>query len=244
MKVLKYVLILTILGGCLRAAAQISCTTDYVDFGKIYETDGEKTVRIHIRNDSDKPLSLLRVRPTCGCTAADYYKGEFAPGDSAWIDLTYNPNRRPGYFEKGVRVTPSEGETIRIPISGTVFSSQETIENMFPSDGGLLHLTERTIVTLTPLAGGERTLFVDAYNSNEAPVYTLVRSDSPAVETQVFPPIIPPGEKANIGIYIYPDKEARTGQLEYTLTLYTSLSPDNLLDGEPVVITVKTEKNF
>lgn len=238
-------LILTfVLGAGFTARAQISCTVDTVRFGVISEEAGEKKVTVYVRNDSDTPLSLNRVRPTCGCTAADYYKETFEPGDSAWIELTYDPSMRPGRFEKGVKVHPSKGEMIRIPIAGVVAAKPETVEQMFPSEGGLIRLTERTVMTLQPLASSERSLFIDVYNYNDSPVYTLVTDNSEAVETQVFPPVIPPYEKATIGIYIIPGREERSGKLEYTLNLHTSFTPDGLSDAPSVELKAFAEKNY
>lgn len=242
MRRLFSLLLIIVLGAGFKAGAQISCTVDTVRFGLIKESEGEKTVTVYVRNDSDSPLTLMRVRPTCGCTAADYYKDMFAPGDSAWIKLTYDPHMRPGLFEKGVKVHPSLGEMIRIPITGVVVGTPESISNLFPSDGGLLHLTETTVMSTQPLRDFERALFIDVYNSNDRPVYTIVTDEYEAVETQLFPPVIPPYERGTIGIYIIPDKEPSKGKLEYTLNLHTSFSPADLLETEPVVLKAYAEK--
>ena len=228
--------------GVITAFAGISYTAGTVDFGNIIEEDGLKTVRIYVRNDSTTPSALLKVRPSCGCTAADFMKEEFAPGDSAWIDLTYNPYRRPGSFEKTVRVYPVEGDMIRIPITGVVFASPETIENMFPVEAGLLHLSEKTLMPVRPLSIESKNLYVDVYNSGNETVYPRIICDSEAVEAQCFPAVIPPGEKGMIGVYLNPLKESRTGNIEYTLRLYTSLSPDAEETSSPFELKVVTNK--
>lgn len=203
------------------AFGQLRPTAEVVDFGAIYEKDGEKTVRFYVVNTGDSAVSIRRVRPSCGCTAADFDRLAVAPGDSAWIDLTYNPFRRPGRFEKNVRVYSSEadGEALRIPITGTVFASEETIANMFPVDAGALHLSERTLMPARPLGVENKTLYLDVYNSSDRPVKPVLRSDTEAVETECYPEIIPPGDTGTFGIYLKPSKESRRGPLEYILTL-------------------------
>lgn len=200
-----------------------------VDFGVIPEKEGEKTVRFYVVNDGATPESIRKVRPTCGCTGADFERKEIAPGDSAWVELTYNPYRRPGRFEKAVRIYPSksesetrdddEGGMLRVPITGVVLASDETLASMYPVDAGGLCLSERTLMPAQPLRGEDKTLFLDVYNRSDRPLRPVLRSDTPAVETQSFPEELPPGEKGLIGIYLLPRKETRKGEIEYRLLL-------------------------
>lgn len=219
MKTLLSFLLIFAAGCSLRASAQIVSTCDTVRFGNIIEAEGPKTVRAYVKNIGQSPAALLKVRPTCGCTAADFRKDEILPGDSAWIDLTYNPNRRPGGFEKGVKVYPVEGEMIRLPITGTVFASEATLDLLYPGTAGPLRVAETTLVPPAPISE-QKTFFLDVYNPCNEPLTAIVESHDEAVETQSFPEIIPPGEKGIIGIYINPAKEQRRGPIEYKLSLF------------------------
>ena len=179
----------------LQAAPQFVALTDTVDFGMIREAEGPKTMRLYLKNISDSRQSLLKVRPSCGCTAADFYKEAVAPGDSAWIDLTYRPHRRPGRFEKDVRIYPAEGKMFRVAVAGTVMASKETVEN--PDE---------------------------------------------AVETEVYPIPLPPGEKGVIGIYINPLKEKREGDVEYKVGVASGLTEQEAENGRnKIELTVKAE---
>lgn len=201
-----------------------------VDFGVITEKEGEKTVRFYVVNDGDSPESIRKVRPTCGCTGADFERKEIAPGDSAWVDLTYNPYRRPGRFNKAVKIYPAtrDGEAqgdesdsgmISVPITGVVLASDETLAVMFPVEAGSLSVSERILTPARPLTGEDKTLFLDVYNRSDRPLKPVLRSDTPAVETQSFPEELPPGEKGLIGVYLLPRKETRKGDIEYRLLL-------------------------
>lgn len=233
---------ITALIGVLMAHAQITPTVEPVDFGRINEADGPKTVRTYVRNDGDKPVAILKVRPTCGCTAADFMKEEFAPGDSAWIELTYNPYLRPGAFEKGVKVYPTEGDMIRIPITGVVFATPESLKSSYPVQTDHLYLSEQTLMPPGHLGNDEKTFYVDLYNAGEEPVYTLLESLNEAMEAQMFPDVVQPGHKGLIGIYIKPQKETRTGGLDYTLLMRQSTTEDNLEDQQPTEIKILIER--
>lgn len=78
------------------------------DFGNIKELDGKVTGRFEFTNIGDSALLLSSVKPGCGCTAANYTKTEVAPGESGFIDATYDPRNRPGSFSKSIKVTTNE----------------------------------------------------------------------------------------------------------------------------------------
>jgi hypothetical protein len=78
------------------------------DFGTIREEGGKVTGRFEFTNIGDSALVLTNVKPGCGCTAANYTKTPVAPGQTGFIDATYDPYNRPGSFNKNIRVTTNE----------------------------------------------------------------------------------------------------------------------------------------
>jgi hypothetical protein len=82
-----------------------------MDLGKI-EQGKPVTVEFEFSNPSMVPLIINSVRPTCGCTVADYPKEPVAPGKTGKITLTYNAASL-GTFTKSTTVTTnaSEGNT-------------------------------------------------------------------------------------------------------------------------------------
>src|SRR5471030_554247 len=59
------------------------------DFGKIPQGIPVTTV-FTFTNIGKDPLILTEVRPTCGCTIADYTKTPVKSGESGAIKITYN----------------------------------------------------------------------------------------------------------------------------------------------------------
>ena len=59
------------------------------DFGKIPQGTPVTTV-FTFTNIGTDPLILTEVRPTCGCTIADYTKTPVKSGESGIIKITYN----------------------------------------------------------------------------------------------------------------------------------------------------------
>ena len=94
---MKKILILcaVIIGFAFTASAQDNQKAEFKfneekhDFGKIPQGTPVTTV-FEFTNIGKEPLILTEVRPTCGCTIADYTKTPVKSGDKGLIKITYN----------------------------------------------------------------------------------------------------------------------------------------------------------
>ena len=97
------------------------------DFGKIQQGTPVTTI-FEFTNVGKQPLILTDVRPTCGCTIADYTKTPVKAGDKGVIKITYNAAVASS-FNKTIVVTSNAktpqkylnivGEVIAKPASST-----------------------------------------------------------------------------------------------------------------------------
>lgn len=73
------------------------------NFGNINE--GQKlAISFRFKNTGNKPLVIESVKPTCGCTVADYPKEPIAPGEEAEITGEFDSNGREGLQRKHLTV--------------------------------------------------------------------------------------------------------------------------------------------
>ena len=73
------------------------------DFGRINE--GQKlALSFRFKNSGNKPLIIEDVRPTCGCTVADFPKQPIAPGEEGEITGEFDSNGREGLQRKHITV--------------------------------------------------------------------------------------------------------------------------------------------
>jgi hypothetical protein len=94
---MKKILIIcaVILGFAYSASAQDSEKPEFKfneekhDFGKVPQGIPVTTV-FTFTNIGKEPLILTDVRPTCGCTIADYTKTPVKDGEKGMIKITYN----------------------------------------------------------------------------------------------------------------------------------------------------------
>jgi len=80
-------------------------------------------------NNSNSPISVKDVRPSCGCTTTDYTKGPIMPGKSGSVSIKYDSSRK-GYFAKNVTVIIGD-ETFVLTFLGTV-KPEKTDDNTQP----------------------------------------------------------------------------------------------------------------
>lgn len=68
-----------------------------------------KEIIFECKNTGIKQIVITSVKPSCGCTAADYTKEAIAPGKSGYIKATYNAANL-GPFSKAITVTSTDSE--------------------------------------------------------------------------------------------------------------------------------------
>jgi hypothetical protein len=107
-----------------KPASGIEWTSTTIDFGKI-EQGKPVSAEFEFKNPTMVPLLISSVRPTCGCTIADYPKEPILPGKSGKIAVTYNAAAG-GAFTKAIVVTSNatEGNTSLI-IKGEVVPKKQ-----------------------------------------------------------------------------------------------------------------------
>ena len=84
------------------------------DFGVVNK--GERlTHEFRVRNDGDGELEISEVRPSCGCTVADYDKS-IEPGGTGRITATVDTRNFKGGIAKSVRVFTNDTENPQIDL--------------------------------------------------------------------------------------------------------------------------------
>src|ERR1700733_3137087 len=83
--------------------AEFKFVSEKYDFGKIPQGK-PVTTKFEFTNIGEEPLILTDVKPTCGCTIADYTKTPIAKNAKGVITITYNA-MAVGGFSKSIVVT-------------------------------------------------------------------------------------------------------------------------------------------
>ena len=90
------------------------------DYGNIPEDGGLASHTFFVKNTSDAPLVIRQVDASCGCTTPTWTKDPIIPGNSGEIFVAYDPNGRPGPFEKTITVRTNNADPVELSIKGIV----------------------------------------------------------------------------------------------------------------------------
>lgn len=91
-----------------QAPSLIKWDTELHDFGTLNQGK-PATYEFTFTNTSKETVLITNVRPSCGCTAANYTKTPIKPGEKGMVAATYNA-ASPGNFAKSITVTTSDSD--------------------------------------------------------------------------------------------------------------------------------------
>ncbi len=74
------------------------------DFGEIQESRGNADHEFVFTNNAGRPVKILNVAASCGCTTPGWSKDAVAVGKTGFIKASFDPKGRPGYFNKTLTV--------------------------------------------------------------------------------------------------------------------------------------------
>lgn len=204
----------------LPGMAQVEWLSKEYNFGSFKEGNGKVTGSVRLVNHGPEATFINRVRPSCGCTGASYPTAMIEPGDTATISFTYNPEGRPGPFDKTVKVYmgPDNDLTV-IRITGTVIGAASTLNTYFPIECGSLRL-ENTLIPVGEIKHGySRHLFLNVYNQGEDTIVPTCKNISDALGVELTPRQLPPGEIGTLTFYLQTDKEPHYGPVDYPVVI-------------------------
>jgi hypothetical protein len=184
-----------------QVAKPLQFKEEIFDFGEIVEKDGPVTHQFEFTNMLNRPVKILNVKPSCGCTTPDWTKEPVQPGKTGFIQARFDPKGRPGYFTKHLTVT-SDAETnaLTLQIKGTVTrEGKEAVTEFNGVNGnwlvktssfnlGKIFLKDEYVVREFPIM-----------NNGTKPISYLDKYDGPKyIKVSVEPKILAAGEKGVI----------------------------------------------
>jgi hypothetical protein len=107
-------------------AKQLQFREETFDFGTISEHKGPAVHEFIFTNNSNRPVNILNVQASCGCTTPAWTKEPVGPGKTGFIQASFDPKGRPGFFTKSLTVTTDlEANPIMLQIKGQVAEDEQ-----------------------------------------------------------------------------------------------------------------------
>lgn len=99
-------------------AMNVEWTSSVHDFKEI-PVKKPVTAVFEFTNKGKEPVSIARVRSSCGCTVAAYSKKPVLPGGTGTVSGTFDAAKY-GAFNKALTVSMSDNSQHRLTLKGTV----------------------------------------------------------------------------------------------------------------------------
>lgn len=224
------------------AQARVEWVSETIDFGAFREEAGPVTAVFRGVNTGTEPLVILSARANCGCTTPKYRTVAYAPGDTAEVEVTYDPQGRPGRFKKYVYVdTNTSPERSKLTVQGVVIGEASTLSGRYPVEAGPLRLAAPAVLLGRVQKGHVKTVFSGAYNSSVDSV-TPAFADLPKwIDVTAAPPTVGPGEQTSFNFFVRPDRTPLYGVVSDTITVYPDASDKTVSMRLPVVATIEED---
>jgi len=173
------------------------------DFGAVKEDGGAVTHEFLFTNTTGRPIKILTVQASCGCTTPAWSKDPVAPGKTGFIQASFNPKGRPGYFNKSLTVTTDgDSNPIILQIKGQVATEAGAPNTEFQAVNGNWKLKSGSLNMGKVYVKDEFTVrdFPFINGGTKAITYSGKYVGPAYIKVDVQPKTVAPGEKGNVKI--------------------------------------------
>lgn len=222
------------------AMAQAVWLNQTHDFGAFDESDGTVWCKFRFVNTGSEPIAIVNARANCGCTRPEYSRQPVAPGDTAVIEVGFDPKNRPGRFTKYINVDLS-GTPARtsLSIKGTVIGSHETLRSRYPLEVGPMNLRGNMIAFGEISKGHTTGRYLEGYNSSSDTIRPVVSNLPEHINVIVEPPAVSPGDRFVISAIFHSDKTPLWGLNVDSITVAPSAGAAEKVDVETIAIVTE-----
>jgi hypothetical protein len=169
------------------------------DFGKIKEEKGAVTHVFEFINTGSNIVLVQNVQTSCGCTTPEYSKAPVKPGEKGFVKVVFDPNGRPGNFQKDITVhTNAENTPIVLKISGTVIPRTPTTDEIYRYTMGDVKLQSSHVGFNKITPGKVKTDTIVYLNSGKTASKIEFIKLPPHLQVKLDPPAVKPGKTGKI----------------------------------------------
>jgi uncharacterized cupredoxin-like copper-binding protein len=179
------------------------------DFGYVPKS-GTVSHIYQIKNIGDDTLIIVKVRTTCGCTTAPLSKERLAPGETAEMEVVFDPRKiKVGESNKRLHVISNDPVN---PFTDVRFTAKIGLTNSLVK----LTPTEINFDTISSETEEMRTITLENVSGEEVSL-SVIEGPGKDLELYLNTQSLKPGESTQINLKL--KKDATRGNLSTSLTL-------------------------
>jgi hypothetical protein len=179
------------------------------DFGYVPKT-GTVSHTYQIKNIGEDTLIIVKVRTTCGCTTAPLSKERLAPGETADMEVVFDPRRiKVGETSKRLQVISNDSAD---PFADVRFTAKVGMKS------SLVTVTPTEVDFDTVSLGTEEVRALTLKNtSGEMLSVSVIEGPGDGLDVDLKAQSLEPGESIQLGLKLRNDKAP--GNIQTSLTL-------------------------
>ena len=209
------------------------------DFGSIKQDGGKVTTEFSFLNNSGRPIRIVNVKPSCGCTTPEWTRDVIEPGKRGVIKASFDPKGKIGYFNKSIAVTTDYNTSpITLIVKGNVETKTDAAPTTFDVSNGSLK-TRVSTFNLGKLYINRDNGFrsFDILNAGKNPL--LIKDfKAPAYIKIQYPEILKAGETGALKIFYDAKQKNAYGFLSDNIELITD-DVDAPIKSYAVFVTIE-----
>ena len=177
------------------------------DFGEVLTTDGPLSCKFTVSNISAKPINIVTVVSSCGCTDVTWTREAIAPGKTGTISATYQNEDGPFPFDKTLTVYLAEyRQPVILRLRGTVREKALPVKQAYTVKRGSLGFKEEEIQGGNMSQGQQKSGEFTVANIGDSPISVSFKDVSKNMKISVSPSSIPAGGTAKVNYTISSDR--------------------------------------
>ncbi len=174
------------------------------NFGKIKEDGGKVSFKFVFTNMGSDPILINDVKTSCGCTTPNWSRKPILPGSKSEIEVIYNPDHRPGAFNKTITIkSNAKNSPVTLHITGEVSPKKKDIADDYRYTLGQLRMKKRNINFRDIFNTEIRKDYIDIINTGTESVtigFNEQRRMPAHIKMECKPSTLKPNQKAVISI--------------------------------------------
>ena len=177
------------------------------DFGEVLTTDGPLSCNFTVSNISAKPVSILTVVSSCGCTDVTWTREAIDPGKTGTISATFQNEDGPFPFDKTLTVYLAEyKQPVILRLRGNVREKALPVKQAYTVKRGNLGFKEEEIAGGNMSQGQQKSGEFTVANIGDSPISVSFKDVSKFMRISISPATIPAGGTAKVSFTIDADR--------------------------------------
>ncbi len=196
---------------------------DVFNFGKVIESEGPVVHSFEFTNSTNRPVTIVKVQPSCGCTTPDWSKEPVMPGKVGFIKASFDPKGRPGYFDKSLSVvTDVDNTPVQLRIKGQVVTDLVTDKNFSKPMGNMAFQSSSFNMGKVFLKDEYMVKDFSWKNTGETPIEISKEVSPNFIIVELTPAQVAPGEVGQIRLSYNGAKKNQYGFQSDNIELHTN----------------------